>query len=324
MGYYGSRFLGCEEENTMRLYGMYYTCKKHIGYIKDMKVVNRSSARESTWWIESWKEKSIVLNEIGKMEPLRVYARELYETIPIVYRDQDEFSITGTVKDNFVTARNRLIVAMETIIHMYETINPNKTIDETYGFDIKMPEFDDLGEFSKCIEDLDFVIKQCPYLNNKEGQIKYGTIDVGSTWLTFIIAGAGATTIISNLAKIVDNAIKIKSHITTVKAQEEALRSIEIRDEVAAEVLDAYKKANRLLTQNSVAELEQELGELKDGEEKDKVGKTLEKLGLWMDKGMQIYSAIDAPAEVKDVFPEQQEIKFLSDDLMKLLENKGK
>ena len=308
----------------MRLYGMYYTCKKHIEYVKNMKVTNKTTAREATWSIKSWAERSKVLNELAKMKPLRTPAREVYEAIPVVYRDQDEFDISGTVKDRFVAARGKLIVAMETVIDMYETINPKKVIDEDYGFDIKMPEFDDLGEFSKCMEDLDFVMKQCPYLNDKDGQIKYGSIDVGSTWLTFIIVGVGATTIMTNLAKIVDIAIKIKSHITTVKMQEEALRSVEIRDETAAEVLDAYKKANRILTQNSVAELERELGELKDGEEKDKAGKTLEKLGYWMDKGMQIYSSIDAPVEIKDVFPLQQETNFLSDDLIKLLENKEK
>ena len=308
----------------MRLYGMYYTCKKHIEYVKNMKVTNKKTAREATWSIKSWAERSKVLNELAKMKPLRTPAREVYEAIPVVYRDQDEFDISGTVKDRFVAARGKLIVAMETVIDMYETINPKKVIDEDYGFDIKMPEFDDLGEFSKCMEDLDFVMKQCPYLNDKDGQIKYGSIDVGSTWLTFIIVGVGATTVMTNLAKIVDIAIKIKSHITTVKMQEEALRSVEIRDEIAAEVLDAYKKANRILTQNSVAELERELGELKDGEEKDKAGKTLEKLGYWMDKGMQIYSSIDAPVEIKDVFPLQQETNFLSDDLIKLLENKEK
>lgn len=308
----------------MRLYGMYYTCKKYIEYVKEMKVNNKAAAGNAIWSINSWKEKSIALNELGKMNPLRTYARKLYETVPIVYRDRDEFDITDTVKGNFVTARERLIVAMETIIDMYENINPNKMINEEYGFDIKMPEFNDLGEFAKCIEDLNFVIKQCPYLNDKDGQIKYGTIDVGSTWLTFVISGAAATTIISNLAKIVDNAIKMKSHITTVKMQEEALRTLEIKDEIAAEVLEAYKKTNQVLTQNSVTELERELGKLKDGEERDKVGKTLEKLGFWMEKGMQIYSAIDAPTEIKDVFPKQQEVSFLSDDIMKLLENKEK
>ena len=306
----------------MRLYGMYYTCKKYIEYVKDMKVYAKNTGGNTSWSINSWKEKSIVLNELGKMNPLRTYARKLYETVPIVYRDRDEFDITDTVKDNFVTAREILVIAMETIIDMYESINPNKMINEEYGFDIKMPEFYDLGEFAKCIEDLNFIIKQCPYLNDKDGQIKYGTIDVGSTWLTFAIGGAAATTIISNLAKIVDNAIKMKSHITTVKMQEEALRTLEVKDEIAAEVLEAYKKANRVLTQNAVTELERELGELNDGEERDKVGKTLEKLAFWMDKGMQIYSAIDAPTEIKDVFPKQQEVSFLSDDLIKLLENK--
>ena len=308
----------------MRLYGMYYTCKKYIEYVKDMKVYAKNTGGNTSWSINSWKEKSIVLNELGKMNPLRTYARKLYETVPIVYRDRDEFDITDTVKDNFVTAREILVIAMETIIDMYESINPNKMINEEYGFDIKMPEFYDLGEFAKCIEDLNFIIKQCPYLNDKDGQIKYGTIDVGSTWLTFAIGGAAATTIISNLAKIVDNAIKMKSHITTVKMQEEALRTLEVKDEIAAEVLEACKKANRVLTQNAVTELERELGELNDGEERDKVGKTLEKLAFWMDKGMQIYSAIDAPTEIKDVFPKQQEVSFLSDDLIKLLENKEK
>lgn len=308
----------------MRLYGMYYTCKKYIEYVKDMKVYAKNTGGNTSWSINSWKENSIVLNELGKMNPLRTYARKLYETVPIVYRDRDEFDITDTVKDNFVTAREILVIAMETIIDMYESINPNKMINEEYGFDIKMPEFYDLGEFAKCIEDLNFIIKQCPYLNDKDGQIKYGTIDVGSTWLTFAIGGAAATTIISNLAKIVDNAIKMKSHITTVKMQEEALRTLEVKDEIAAEVLEAYKKANRVLTQNAVTELERELGELNDGEERDKVGKTLEKLAFWMDKGMQIYSAIDAPTEIKDVFPKQQEVSFLSDDLIKLLENKEK
>ena len=308
----------------MRLYGMYYTCKKYIEYVKDMKVYAKNTGGNTSWSINSWKEKSIVLNELGKMNPLRTYARKLYETVPIVYRDRDEFDITDTVKDNFVTAREILVIAMETIIDMYESINPNKMINEEYGFDIKMPEFYDLGEFAKCIEDLNFIIKQCPYLNDKDGQIKYGTIDVGSTWLTFAIGGAAATTIISNLAKIVDNAIKMKSHITTVKMQEEALRTLEVKDEIAAEVLEAYKKANRVLTQNAVTELERELGELNDGEERDKVGKTLEKLAFWMDKCMQIYSAIDSPTEIKDVFPKQQEVSFLSDDLIKLLENKEK
>ena len=43
-----------------------------------------------------------------------------------------------------------------------------------------------------------------------------------------------------------------------------------------------------------------------------------------MDKGMQIYSSINAPSEIKDVFPTQEEVNILSDDLLKLIEMKNK
>ena len=53
----------------MRLYGMYYTCKKYIEYVKDMKVYAKNTGGNTSWSINSWKEKSIVLNELGKMNP---------------------------------------------------------------------------------------------------------------------------------------------------------------------------------------------------------------------------------------------------------------
>ena len=118
--------------------------------------------------------------------------------------------------------------------------------------------------------------------------------------------------------------VKIKSHLSTVKMQEEALRSVELKNEVLTEVLDAFKKTNKVITDKCVKELEGELGELKDGEEEDKVGRCIQKMGDWLDNGMQIYSSIDAPQVINVVFPEQPEVYFLSDDIVKLLEEKNK
>ena len=42
-----------------------------------------------------------------------------------------------------------------------------------------------------------------------------------------------------------------------------------------------------------------------------------------MDKGLQIYSAIDADNEIKDLFPVQEDLSFLSDDIQKLIEMKS-
>ncbi len=305
----------------MRLYGMYCICKKNIDAVRRMTIDSRQINNGNIKVMNNWYEKSRVLNEVGKVYPLREIVREVYDAVPAIYQDQNRFDISQTAANDFMKAKNKLIASMDTIIRLYESTNLNKSDKAAYGFDIKMPEFNDVGEFSQCLEDLDFIIKQCPYLKD-DGDIKFGSVDVGSTWLTFIVLGVAATTILMKFGTIVDKAVKIKSHITTVKMQEEALRSVELKNEIAAEVLDAFKKTNKVITQNCVKELENELGELQNAEEEDKVGRCLEKIGYWMDKGMQIYSAIDAPSEVKDVFPAQEEVNFLSDNLMKLLETK--
>lgn len=306
----------------MRLYGMYFICRKYVQDIKQMEVENKQVNGSKVYFISGWDEKCLVLNELAKIMPLRENVRKMYEAIPVVYRDKSQFDITTSVVNNYIGARKDLVTSMETVISLYEALNTNKTDADISGFDVKLPQFGDIGEFSKCLEDLDFVFKQCPYLKIQGGEIKYGSVDVGSTWITFLITGAAGVTLLANLAKLVDKAIKIKSHCTTVKMQKEMLRGLELKNNIAAEVIDAFDKTNKLITQECVKELENDMGELKDGEEKDKAGRSLEKLGYWIDKGLQIYSAIDAPDEAKDLFPVQEEVSFLSDDLQKLIEMK--
>lgn len=306
----------------MRLYGMYFVCKKYITAVEEMKVESRSVNNGNIRFVSGLKRKNLVLNELAKILPLREHVRKFYEIIPVFYRDQDKCDLTNDMADRYIKAREELITAMKTVIKTYETINTNKVDSVADGFDIKLPQFEDIEQFSKCLEDLNFVIKQCPYLNQKDADIKYGTVDVGSVWLTFLIAGAAGTTLLMNLAKIVDAAVKIKSHIATMKTQEEMLRSVKMKSEIAGEVLDAFKKTKDMIVGQCVDDLQNEIRKLNDPEEQDKVSRSLEKLGFWMDKGMQIYSTIDAPDEIKDLFPKQEEASFLSDDILKLLEMK--
>ena len=301
---------------------MYYACKKYLQAVDDMKVETRTANGNNIKSISGWKNKAAILNELAKIEPLSQAVRKFYETIPVMYRDQDRFDITASDANKYIAARNELLNSMRTIINLYESINTPKSSNDVMGIDIKLPQFNDISEFSKCLQDLDFVIKQCPYLQNKDAEIKYSSVDVGSTWLTFFIIGAAGAAIIKNLCSIIDYAVKIKSHFLTVKAQEEALRSLKLKNDIMTQVTEAFDKANNVVVQNCVEDLERELGTLKDGEERGKVGKSLEKLGFWMDKGLQIYSAIDAPDEIKDLFPEQEEMPKLSDDLVKLIEMK--
>lgn len=307
----------------MRMYSMYVACKTYIEKVKEMKAKGRSVNNSTVFYIDNWKINRDVLDEIAKMAPLRNKVKQIITSIPIAFQDTDKFDISNNVRNSYDHSLNVLIVSMQTIIDAYEIMGIKDPDVKLSGFDVNLPKFTDLGEFAKCLNDLDFIIKQCPYLIRDDSQIRFDTVDIGSTWLTFVIVGASATVILSNLSKFVDMAVKIKSHVTTVRMQEEALRSMEIRNEVAAEVMDAFKEANKILVNRCIGDLKNELGELKNGEEEGKAQKSLEKLAYWMDKGLQIYSAIDAPQEIKDLFPQQEDVSLLTDDWQKLIEMKN-
>ena len=71
----------------MRLYGMYYTCKMYLETVQNMEIGSKVITAGPVKYIEGWNEKSIILNELAKITPLRESVQKLYESIPIMYRD---------------------------------------------------------------------------------------------------------------------------------------------------------------------------------------------------------------------------------------------
>lgn len=307
----------------MRLYSMYFICKSNYEIVDSIIISDRIDSGNKIYYYNGWFSIVKILNKLVNIPAIKEAAVELYESVPVFLRDRNQFDFDSRSLSDFLTAKKNLLSRMKAIIDLYE--NADKDSKEyTTGFDILLPQFNSIKDLSDCMKDLEFIVNQCPYLRLKDAEIKYRSVDVGSFWITFFIAGSAAATILLNLSKLVDSAVKIKSHIITVKMQEEVLRSMELKNSVGAETLDAFRKVNKALVDKTVNELEAELEPLNDGEERDKVGKSLERLAEWMSKGMQIYSAIDAPEDVKDLFPQQEERALLNDDVIKLLEMKKK
>lgn len=95
-----------------------------------------------------------------------------------------------------------------------------------------------------------------------------------------------------------------------------------MKNEITEETVGVFKQMKQKLLDDSVSDLVSELGELKDGEERGKVEKTLEKMVVLMDKGVEIYSSIETPNEVKALFPTNEDNPILPDNIVKLLGKK--
>lgn len=306
----------------MRLYNIYYVCCVCKDEIDDNVSVNRlyNSDRQIIGYkISGWNVCKDVLNQIKNISCLKSQAQAVYITLNPLERDDPSPTISPQRGKMFEDNLNILKNGLETIKELYRSLDIGKT---KAGIDVKIPKCDSLKEYMDYLKEIEFIFTQCPYLLSKDEEIKFNNVDVGSQWLSFILATSGTFVILNNLAALVNKALEIKSKFLLLKQQNELLKAMRLKNEVGEEVTDVFKKMKQMLLSDSVNDLESELGELQDGEERGKVEKTLEKMVMLMDKGVEIYSSIETPNEIKALFPANENNPILPDNIIKLLEKK--
>ena len=124
---------------------------------------------------------------------------------------------------------------------------------------------------------------------------------------------AVVTYILKNLAILVDKTIQIKSHIKNIEQQEEVLRAKKLQNDVLESTLEGFRILKKHYYEEAVDSIEAENKDtpLKDGEERGKVEKCMEKLGELLDKG-----------DIQVLFPALQDKVELSDSVIKYIEDK--
>ncbi len=306
----------------MRLYNIYYVCKTCLPVLEnvDLPSTQRSSKWESSQFqIYEWNDCNTALNELRTIACLKKYVDDLYDLLSNLDTDTDVLIVYSDIKNKFIYAFNNIMNAMKTIIDLYESMELS---GGRSGIDVKIPKCNSLKEYMDYLKELEFIFTQCPYLTINDEEIKFDSVDVGSQWITFFIVSAGTLVILNNLAKLIDKAVSIKSHLTTVKHQEELLEIQKQKNEIADEIINAFKIVKRTMMNKYIEDLEDELGKLKDGEERGKVEKSLEKLIYLLDKGVEIYSSIETPNEIKELFPVSENNPILSDNIIRFLSDK--
>ncbi len=308
----------------MRLRNIYVLCNQNIENVKAIKG-NASSNNNSYTVVTGWGVFLESYNILNEIDFLKQHVLNLMNSVPEIYRHQKQFTVTTAEWNKINRYKNMLVSSIENVIELYESMELSS--EETLGLDIKLPKFEDFSEFKKCIDELDFILYKCPLFKAKGEDLKFNTMDVGSMWLNFLIIGVtvGATSIIlNNIAAFLDKCIVVRSHKITVDQQALQLQSMALKEEKKRELLEGINDIYQAQVETIISELENETGvNLKDGEERGIVAQSFEKANILIDKGLQIYSTIDSPAEIKALF-EPIEMKYLSiGDEIKMLEKKG-
>ena len=300
----------------MRLQEMYFTLKTAMGDWPDLQFEPLNG--NTGFYARDLRKVDAVLNLVSVVESLRPSIDAFRGASVGLEKGCIKASIPNEAKAKAESAYNELKLQIKAIIGLCESLGMDETRE---GFDIKLPPDVSLQELSACAKDLDFIFTKCPILQVDGEVVSLSSVDIGSIWLTFIIGAGGIVTILGALAALIDKAIVIRSHMLTCKAQEDAARTVGLKNELLEGVVAANKELIRSFEENASAELSRQYG-VTEPEEQEKLRRSLDMLSDWMSKGMEIYAAIGTPDEVKAVFPPVEFQKLASSTTKMLSDGK--
>ena len=243
------------------------------------------------------------------------------KTVPSIEREEEEPKISSKLASKLSAQEIDIYNKIYNIIELYESMGLNDE-DNSNAIDIKLPACEDLDEYISYLKDLNFIFSQCPFLQCDGEVIKFGSVDVGSNWLKLTITAASISVILTNTASLLDKALALRSHYITIQQQEEMLRSMQIKNELAEEQVRTFKQLKDAGMEIVIQRLEKDHGIQLDPEERDKTERILDKLILFLDKGGEIYASLDAPEDIQLLFPEIQGDLELPENIIKYLEDK--
>lgn len=311
----------------MKFRNLYITCRENINVIKGITFRDTTYNSRPAVNVFGWGEACAVLRKFIEFEPLRKKSENLINAVPEIFRSKDSFMIEPAEKNQISAARTNLVDEMALIIRLSADLGIAD--EERNGLDIKLPPYKDFSEFRGYIDDIEFILTKCPFLQAEGEELRFDNVDVGSTWLTFFVVGAaltGGSLLFNNIAAFVDKCLVIRSHYLTVQRQKAELDSMEMTAEEKAIIGKYLRESYEKQLNWAIAELEEATHytvENKDGDEKNRIIRCMEKMGELTELGFRIQSSLDAPGETKALFDALEMRYLLPDTSSKLIEEKN-
>lgn len=305
----------------MRLYNIVFVCK---AYRDGLNAIVKDGAN-GIFTIENWKDVRRSLMGLRQIKCLETYTNNVYNSLPQVEREKASNTIgaSSQFKSAFAGNLEKLRIAVDAIVKLYDSLEMGEA---SSGLDIKIPSCNSLSEHILLLKDIDFITTQCPYVTKSNERIIFRSVDVGSQWLTFIVQGTVAVgagwSLLNIIASLVNEAFELRSRLTLCKMQELFFTEEKLKYQIAEDTIKDIEKYRRAILRKAREEMENDYGELADGEERDKMEMCLERMAGLIDKGVEVYASIDTPKDMRALFPMTEDNAILPESVIKQIEQK--
>lgn len=306
----------------MRLNEAYLLCKKYIDRLPELNIKKLFIRENSIGFLDLDGEDSnvtryklditnptfvYIIEELEELEQINALHLKIMEIKNIIYFGDELREIYNENNKKILMRKfTDLSLQMETIVHLCETIGYND--EDGIGFDIKVPVREDFSVMAKVLHDFDRIINQAPFLNVNDATIKYKKVDLGSTWIEFVIKGVAATKLLNIFSTFVDNCIKVLSHKRNCQWQEEEIRRLQIDNRLVEELVITHQKMTSAMIDKFVGEL----NEKSDPEGEARTKLCFEMMIELLEEGVEIHQAITQNESNKNLFPSVEQWKLIS------------
>ena len=298
----------------MNFRSIYFVCKENY------EIINEEKYKDIRYLRSTGKEDFVhAMENLYEIEPVREMSKRIVDNLEShdlgIDADNEIEDLIGLLKINLATA-----------IKLYESIGSN--VKKHFAIDIRFPETNNITEFRKYIDELEFIFTKCPFLQSDNESFRFEGVDLGSTWMRLSVEIATAvmagSLLLNNVAAFIDKCLIIRSHYLTLQQQKTFVERDEIEQQKRELILEYIDSIYERQIDQAIEEMEEVSGhEIADGDEKGRAEQYFEKMERLLDKGLQIYSSIDSPQETKVLF-EPLEMKYLSiaEEMKRLTEKK--
>lgn len=299
----------------MRLQELYFICKNACEDWPSLEVVDapiKQPDGKPFRQISNWDK---IIYNLDNLLPVKNLSGRIKMILELGSSDSGTIaSLTTNQYASLNKEYSELFKQVKTIRDTCEALNVRGS---EYGFDIRLPDGISLDEFSRCTRDLNNILSRYPAFADMDASVEFSSVDIGSTWLSFAVAGTCAVSFLGALAYLADRAVAVYSHVITCKQQDEMARALKISNDIIEEQHKAHSKITNALISSISETMNQKYG-MVEPESLEDTKYCLKTLSDWMEKGLEIHAAINASQEVKAIFPSVEK-QSLPEAVLKML-----
>ncbi|KQL36247.1 hypothetical protein AN960_16630 [Bacillus sp. FJAT-25509] len=242
---------------------------------------------------------------------------EYLESMDTIFHDKSQRVIVdGTGLTTFATKIDIINLKVVAVINAIKEALPEQ---DQNSISIKLPMYTELKEVSIFMKEIDMILNQT-FINEYKSSIKLQNFDSGSNWIEIILENKEAIIFMGGL---VNSAINfLKSSYLSWKQTSHTIKMLETEDNARQLILKALEENIKMQAQSHASALMKDFNIDESHQEyHTNLSHSIQKLAELLSKGTEVHTALNAPEETKQAFPDVEKTLTLIENATKLLTN---